>query len=131
MGKFYINFFYLKLLKNLIKNGKLNLYSKERMFITKLVTFISRKEFKDIYDIAHLVDKIDIKQFIGKENVIKLIQDTIQTILQEDLNKMFKMAFRNVDLKFKKLKESRVETFIKETVNKLRIIVNKLKKLNS
>jgi len=111
---------------NLIKNRNLNLYSKERMFITKLVTFISRKEFKDLYDIAHLTDKIDIKKFKDKQNIIILIQDAITTIKQEDIQKMFKLAFRNINLKFKNLKEPQLDKFIQEITKKLRIIINKL-----
>ncbi len=120
---------FVDLPNNLIKNKKLSLYSKERLFITKLVTFISRKEFKDLYDIECLVDKINLEKFEGKENVIKLIQDSIQTIQQEDINKMFKLAFRNIDLKFKNLKEPQLKNFIQQTINKLKIVINKIRRI--
>ncbi len=120
---------FVDLPKNLIKKGQLNLYSVERIFITKAVTFVNRKEFKDLYDIAHLIGKINIKSFKKKENVIQLIEEVIQIIQQEDINKMFKLAFRNVDLRFKNLKESQLEDFIKKTTNMLRILANKLKRL--
>ncbi|MBI5065631.1 nucleotidyl transferase AbiEii/AbiGii toxin family protein [Candidatus Woesearchaeota archaeon] len=119
---------FIDLPKNLVKNGKLNLYSKERMFITKLVTFISRKEFKDLYDISHLSEKIDLAQFKEKENTIKLIQEAINVIQQEDIQKMFKLAFRNIDLKFKNLKEPHLKKFTEETISKLRRTINKLNK---
>ena len=96
------------------------------MFITKLVTFISRKEFKDLYDVSHLAEKIELSQFKEKKNIIQLIQDSIQTIQQEDIQKMFKLAFRNIDLKFKNLKEPHLRKFTEETINKLRIIINKI-----
>ena len=120
---------FVELPENLIKVGQLNLYPAERIFITKALTFVNRKEFKDLYDISHLVRKVNMASFKKKENVIQLIEEVIQTIQQEDLKKIFKSAFRNVDLKFKNLKESQLDNFIKKTINELRVLINKLKSL--
>ncbi|MBI4918443.1 nucleotidyl transferase AbiEii/AbiGii toxin family protein [archaeon] len=119
---------FVELPKNLIKNNQLNLYSKERMLITKLITFMNRKEFKDLYDVSYLAEKTNLDKFKGKKETIKLIEDAITTMQQEDIKKMFKLAFRNVDLKFKNLKESQLQNFVEETIKKLRIMINKLKK---
>ncbi|MBI2667517.1 nucleotidyl transferase AbiEii/AbiGii toxin family protein [Candidatus Woesearchaeota archaeon] len=120
---------FVELPKNLIKVGQLNLYPTERIFITKALTFVNRKEFKDLYDISYLIRKVDIALFKKKENVIQLIEEVIQTIQQEDIKKIFKLAFRNVDLKFKNLKETELNNFIKKTINELGVLINKLKSL--
>lgn len=112
---------------NLIKMGHLNLYSPERAFVAKAAAFVNRKEFKDIYDMAYLMDKINISSFKNKENTIQLIQNVIRAVQEEDIKKMFKLSFRNIDLRFKNLKEPQLEKFIQKTIKELRILVNKLK----
>lgn len=124
--KIDVNF--VKLPKNLIKKNQLCLYLLERMFIAKAVTFVNRKEFKDLYDLTHLIDKIDPSLFRKKENVADLIQEAIETTQQEDVKRLYKIAFRNVDLRFRDLKESQLDLFIKNAVRKLRILTNKLRK---
>lgn len=119
---------FVDLPQNLVKRGHLNLYAVERIFIGKLITFTQRKEFKDIYDIAYLFQRIDLTTFKNNEQTITLIQRVIEILEQEDCKKLFRSAFRNVDLRFKNLKESSVDAFIKQTILKLRIVVNRLKK---
>ena len=119
---------FVELPKNLIKKEQLNLYSTERLFVTKALTFINRKEFKDIYDISYLIEKVDENLFKEKENVIDLLQNTIAATKNEDIKQLYKIAFRNVDLKFKNLKESELEQFIQKTIKKINILINKLKR---
>jgi len=117
---------FVKLPKKLEQKGELYLYTIERIFITKLLAFSDRLEFKDIYDISYLLPKINIKQFIHNQNVISLIGSIINIIEKEDMLKLYKSAFRNVDLRFKHLKEAQIENFISKIIKNLRILKNKI-----
>ena len=55
--------------KLLEKKGEFLYYPIERLFIGKLITFIGRKEFKDLYDVSHMLPKINLKVFKGNPNV--------------------------------------------------------------
>jgi len=113
--------------KSLEKKGELFYYTMERLFIGKLLTFIDRKEFKDLYDIAHMIPKTDSNIFKDNPNVAKLIDDAIKTIENEDIVPLYKKAFRNVDLRFKSLRESEIESFVQKLIRDLRIFRNKIK----
>jgi len=112
--------------KSLEKKGELFYYPIGRLFIGKLITFIDRKEFKDIYDISRMISKLDLEVFKGNRNVAKLIDDAIKAIKNEDIVPLYKKAFRNVDLKFKSLKESEIEIFVQKLIRDLRILKNKI-----
>ncbi len=112
-----------KLLK---RKGELYYYPVERLFIGKLITFIERKEFKDIYDVACMTQNLDLKIFKGNPNVAKLIEDAVRVIETEDITILYKKAFRNVDLRFKSLKESEIENFVEKLARDLRVIKNKI-----
>ena len=118
---------FVKPAKSLEKKGELLYYTIERLFIGKLLTFIGRKEFKDIYDVHHMMNKVSLKAFKGNANVIKLLDDAINTIQSENIVQLYRKAFRNVDLRFKSLKESEVEKFASKTARELRIFRNKIK----
>ncbi len=119
---------FIDLPENLVKKGQLNLYSFERLFVTKSVTFVNRREFKDLYDLMHLIKKIDVSKFSEKQAIAELIQELITVIEKENIRKLFHLAFRNVDLRFKDLKELQLDGFIKKLIKELRILINKLKK---
>ena len=112
--------------KTLNKKGEFLYYPIERLFIGKLITFTDRKEFKDLYDIAHIIPKLDLKIFKNNPNVPKLIDDAIKAIESEDVVPLYKRAFRNVDLRFKSLKESEIENFVKKLVRDLRVVKSKI-----
>ena len=114
-------------IKNIKKKGALFYYPLERLFIGKCITFINRKEFKDIYDIKHMLPKLDPKTFRNNHHVIGLLDDLINTIQSEDIVSLYKKAFRNVDLRFKDLKESEIEKFMAKLIGDLRIFKNKIK----
>mgnify|MGYP001609021132 CR=1 FL=1 len=118
---------FVKIPSELKNKGKLFFYSPERLFVTKMVTFINRREFKDLYDITHLIPHIDSNTFKHNPNVIRLIDDIISAILNEDIMKLFKNAFRNVDLRFKDLKESGVSQFSLNALRSFRTLRNTLK----
>ena len=124
MSKIDIDF--VELPPKLLTRGKLYLYPVERIFVTKAVTFVSRKEFKDLYDIVYLLKKVDINKYKKKNNVQKLLQDVIQILQHEDVISMYKAAFRNVDLRFKDVKPTRIDMFVDDAIKKLRIAVNQL-----
>ena len=117
---------FVEIPENLNNKGELFFYSPERLFVTKMLTFISRNEFKDLYDVAYLIHHIDIAGFKHNQNVIDLIDNFINTILNQDVIRLFKNAFRNADLRFKDLKEGSVEQFTLKTVRSLRTLRNKL-----
>ncbi|MFH1636931.1 MAG: nucleotidyl transferase AbiEii/AbiGii toxin family protein [Candidatus Woesearchaeota archaeon] len=117
---------FVELPNTLKRKGELCLYSKERAFITKMLTFTNRKEFKDMYDIACLLPKIDTKPFIRNRNVIGLIDDILAIIEKEEILILYKSAFRNVDLRFKDLKQHQLGSFVSKLVKDLRILRNKL-----
>ncbi len=112
---------------NVEKRGELSLYSLERMFIGKSLAFVNRKELKDLYDLWYLVSKVSAEKFPKKEETAELLQKVIKTAQTQDTKAMFKHAFRNVDLHFKDLTEHRIESFVQSTIQKLRIVGNKLK----
>ncbi len=118
---------FVKPIKNLERKGALFYYTLERLFIGKSITFVNRKEFKDIYDIKHMLPKINPKTFRNNPNVIALIEDLVNTIQNENIVSLYKKAFRNVDLRFKDLKESEIENFTIKVVRDLRIFKNKVK----
>lgn len=118
---------FVKPVKSLRKKGALFYYPLERLFIGKSITFIERKEFKDIYDIAHMMPELDVKIFRGNSSVVALIDDLINKIENEDTIALYRRAFRNVDLRFKSLKESEIEAFIAKLLRDLRILRNKIK----
>lgn len=117
---------FVELPKKLEQKGELYFYTKERMFITKIIAFNNRREFKDLYDLSYLLPKIDITPFVHNQEVIKLIDNLIRIIGEEDIARLYKSAFRNVDLRFRGLKQSQVDTFVSKFVKKMRILRNKL-----
>jgi len=114
--------------KNLNNKNQLLLYSNEFLFVNKSLAFIGRKEFKDLHDISHLIKLIDISKIEKKEEVADLISKVINCINEEDIKEIYKSAFRNIDMKFKDLNESNLETFMNKTIKSLRILINNLKK---
>src|SRR3989338_1170249 len=100
---------FAKLPNSLKRKGKLLVHTKERIFITKIITFINRNEFKDLYDISHLLGKIDINKFKHNKNIANLVEQLINSIEKEDATKLYRLAFRNIDLRFKDLKESEID----------------------
>ncbi len=118
---------FVKPIKNLKRKGALFYYPLERLFIGKCITFINRKEFKDIYDIKHMLPKLDLKTFKNNPHVVELIDDLVNVVQNEDMASLYKKAFRNVDLRFKDLKESEIEKFIDKLIRDLRIFKNKIK----
>ena len=116
---------FVDLPKDVSKRGNLLLYSLERMFVSKIITYANRKEFKDLYDLYYLIDKVDCLKF--KKGIVDEIENVVDIIGKEDMLKMYKLAFRNVDLRFKNLKEKDVEKFTKKVASKLKILINKIK----
>ena len=119
---------FVKPTTNLKKKGALFYYPLERLFIGKCIAFVNRKEFKDIYDVKHMLPKIDIETFRNNPNVVNLIDDLINTIQSEDIIILYKNAFRNVDLRFKDLKESQIKVFTGKLIRDLSLFKNKIKK---
>ena len=110
------------------KRGELSLYPLERMFIGKSLAFVNRKEFKDLYDLSYLAPKIMVEKITKKKEVVELLQRVIDTAQTQDIKIMFKLAFRNVDLKFKDMKESKIEEFVAATTHKIKKVISALQR---
>ena len=108
------------------KMGELKIYPLERMFIGKSIAFVNRKEFKDLYDLAYLTPKIAPEKITKKKEVAKLLQRVINTAQTQDTATLFRLAFRNVDLKFKDIKESKIDEFVAATIQKIRKVISTL-----
>jgi predicted nucleotidyltransferase component of viral defense system len=117
---------FIKDVKNPNKKGELLIHNLERIFIGKCIAFTDRKEFKDIYDIYYILPKLNISTFKGNKNVIRMMDSLIENINNEDIIIIYKKAFRNVDLRFKDLKESNIENFISKLVKNLKTFKNKI-----
>jgi len=118
---------FVKLNGELRNKSELFLYSPERLFITKMITFTNRREFKDLYDISYLLSHISFDTFKNNLEVVNLIDQVINVILNEDLKKLFKQAFKNVDLGFKNLKEIQIDRFNVNLLKNLRVLKNKIR----
>lgn len=110
------------------KKGELKIYPLERMFIGKSIAFVNRKEFKDLYDLAYLAPKIAPEKIVKKKEVAELLQQVINSAQNQDTNTMFKLAFRNVDLKFRDIKESKINEFVAGTIQKIRKVISALQR---
>ena len=124
--KIDVDFVKSKSTKVLNKKGELFFYQIEELLISKAIAFINRKEFKDAYDISCILPKIDIKILNKYPNIIELLNKLIDAIQDEDMINLYKNAFRNVDLRFRDLKESNIKKFISRLIIDLRILKNKL-----
>lgn len=123
-----IDFDFVDLPNELEYDGKLGFYTIERMFVAKLLTFAARKELKDFYDISGLVRNIDKTAFNKPEKLAKLIGTVVEISEDDKLVASYRKTLREIDLKFKNLKESNLASFTAKTQRDLRIFRNELQK---
>ena len=122
---------FVRLPTNLEYEGELGFYSIERMFVGKLLSFSSRRLFKDLYDIAHLLKNVESISFTEPEKLSDLIDKVLIILEKGELIESYKAACRNIDLRFKDLKEPQVKPFVEKTIRKLRMFRNELRKIAS
>ncbi len=108
--------------------GELLFYSMERMFISKVVTFIERQEFKDFIDIAYMLPKIDFTMFDNKNKLAELLQRLIDTVDEKSLIERYDLMSRNVDLKIRGLRKGEIHRLIARTFKDIRVAINELKR---
>jgi predicted nucleotidyltransferase component of viral defense system len=108
--------------------GELLYYSKERMFISKVVTFTQRQEFKDFVDIAFLLPKIDFTVYENKKKLAELLQRMIKVVDEEALRKRYELMSRNVDLRIKGFRKGEIYKLIERTFRDIRVAINILKR---
>jgi predicted nucleotidyltransferase component of viral defense system len=112
-----------------IKNrGELLFYSLERMFISKVITFTERQEFKDFIDIAYMLPKIDFTVYDNKKKLSELLQKMIDSVDEKTLIKRYDSVSRNVDLRIKGLRRGEIYRLIKRTFRDIRVAINVLKR---
>jgi predicted nucleotidyltransferase component of viral defense system len=120
---------FVELTGRIEKEGELGFYTAERMFVTKLLTFASRMEFKDFYDVAHLVKKVEPANFERPDKAAGLIERVIALVDRTELARRYSRSFANVDLRFRNLRERDVGPFIERTLRDLRQFRNRLLKV--
>ncbi len=108
--------------------GELLFYSLERTFISKVVTFTERQEFKDFIDIAFMLPKIDFTVFDNKNKLAELLQRMIDTVDEKSLIKRYDLMSRNVDLKVRGLRKHEIHRLIERTFRDIRVAINVLKR---
>jgi predicted nucleotidyltransferase component of viral defense system len=114
---------------NKLKNhGELLFYSIERMFISKVITFTERQEFKDFIDIAYMLPKIDFTVYDNKKKLAELLQRMIESVDEKTLIKRYDSISRNVDLKIKGLRKGEIYRLIERTFRDIRVAINVLKR---
>ena len=112
-----------------IKNrGELLFYSLERMFISKIVTFTARREFKDFIDIAFILPKIDFTVFENKLKLAELLQKLIDTVDEKSLIEHYNLLNKNIDIKIKSMRKGEIDNLITKTFRNIRMAINILKR---
>jgi predicted nucleotidyltransferase component of viral defense system len=106
--------------------GQLRFYSSERMLVDKLLTFASRGELKDFYDISLLLEKVNATAFNEPAKVAGLVQKDIEKGSTKEIVADFRAQMRATDLRFHFLKESGIDSFIVKTIRNLRRFKNEL-----
>jgi predicted nucleotidyltransferase component of viral defense system len=112
---------------NLKQKGKLFYYSFERMFISKVITFTARREFKDFIDIAFMLPKVDFNIYDNKLELSNLLQKLIDTINERSLIERYNFISKNVDLKIKGMRRGDINKMIVRTFRDIRATINVLK----
>jgi predicted nucleotidyltransferase component of viral defense system len=108
--------------------GELFYYSLEKMFISKVITFTARQEFKDFIDIAFILPKIDFNVFENKIKLAELLEKLINTVDERSLNERYNLITKNVDLKIKGLRKGETKKLIARTYRDIRATINILKR---
>ncbi len=108
--------------------GELLYYSMERMFISKVITFTDRQEFRDFIDIAFMLPKIDFTAYDNKMKLAELLQRMIKSVDEKSLIKSYELMSKNVDLKIKGLRKGEIYRLIERTFRDLRVAINVLKR---
>jgi len=119
---------FMELPDNLEYEGKLGFYTAERMFVGKLLTYGSRKELKDIYDIVHLLRLVEARGFKEREKVAELVHRVIESAGDNALVTSYERLLEAIDLRFKNLKSKNVKSFLIRTLRDLRVFRNELLK---
>ena len=73
-----------------------------------------------------MLPMIDMGVFRNNKNVTELINSLIESVQKEDAHALYKAAFRNVDLRFKDIKEHNIENFIGKLVRDLKVMKNRI-----
>jgi predicted nucleotidyltransferase component of viral defense system len=123
-----IDLTYRSMPEQLEMEGQLRFYTKERMLVDKLLTFSSRGELKDIYDISLLLEKVDAGSFKERIKVAGLVQRAGVRCCAKDTLVDFRKEMQAADLRFRYLKESGVDSFLTRTVRNLRRFESELRK---
>lgn len=108
--------------------GELLIYSVERLFISKIIAFTDRSDFKDFIDISYMLPKIDFNIYENKNELAKILQKLIDSTNEERLVLRFNSIIQNVDLKIRDFRKSDLTNLVTKTLRGLRSAINVLKR---
>jgi predicted nucleotidyltransferase component of viral defense system len=112
-------------------DGQLGFYTAKRMLVMKLLTFVSRENLKDVFDIYHLLRLVKPSELQEPNKVADLVDKVIDRCEQPTLITIFKKTLENIDLHFQDLKEKDLLAFIEKTTKALKIFRNQLRRSKS
>lgn len=112
----------------LIHQGQLQIYSLERLFISKIIAFTERQDLKDFIDISYMLPKIDFSIYENKFELANILQKLVDSIEEKSLVKRFNSILQNVDLKIRDFRKSDLPNLVTKTLRGLRAAINILKR---
>jgi len=119
---------FVELPEDIEKDGELGFYSNEYMLVSKIETFAARREIKDLYDIYHLLRKVRVKRIEKPNEVANIIDEIFESFEEDEMVKSYKNTLRNIDLRFRDLKEANLDPFVKKVSRNLKRFRNELRK---
>ena len=108
--------------------GELLIYSLERLFISKIIAFTERQDFKDFIDISYMLPKIDLSIYENKNELAIILQKLVDSIEEKSLVKRFNSILQNVDLKIRDFRRSDLTNLVSKTLRGLRAAINILRR---
>jgi len=129
LTKFDLSF--LEMSHEIELDGQLGFYTAKRMLVMKLLTFVSRENLKDLFDIYHLLRLVKPTELQEAHKVADLIDKVIDKCEQPALTVIFKKTLENIDLHFQHLKERDLSPFMERTINLLKVFRNQLRRSKS
>lgn len=117
-----------KIPDQLLNQKEFKFYSLEALFTHKLMTFASREAIKDIIDIGKSINKISPTSLDNDDN-INIINNVIEKLENIQKNpKIWKTEFSQTSLKFRDIKMANFPGFLKNTIQNLYILRNRIQK---
>ena len=108
--------------------GKLLYYTLERLFISKIITFTARSEFKDIIDIGFMLPHINFDLYENRTELVPILQKMVDSVDESELISRYESISKNVDLRIRDIRKVQMKSFIQKTMRVIRSAINVLKR---